>query len=162
MACWLEYGGHFHTPLCLLPNHPNSSSKVQTLCTDPHCCQSKFYMLIKVWSHNLEGDKGHLCLREPVQNKSSSLPASGPWKGGIWLYRSCGVLPHSQAPGSGGLAPFQRCCPGLWIPPIRVLSQKERHLSHNCSPPEHLQPQGTTQPFFPVISVANALVFPCH
>lgn len=51
MACWLEYGGHFHTPLCLLPNHPNSSSKVQTLCTDPHCCQSKFYMLIKVWSH---------------------------------------------------------------------------------------------------------------
>lgn len=119
------------------------------------CSRSKFYTLIEIWPRNFEGNKIHLCLREPAENQSFSLPAFGP---STWQLVPCrpGTLPGSKS--------WVRICISTllhWTPNCvpSVLSHQQGDLSHNYPFSEQLQPQGTAQPFFPVISFIIALAF---
>lgn len=84
---------------------------------------------------------------------------------GTWLHL---VLAHCQVSNSRCIFPSQDCSAGLRLPlglmlppssSLTVLSHQQRDVFYNYSLSEQLQPEGTIQPFFPVISLVDALVF---
>lgn len=84
IACLLENGRQFHTP-SMLATQPSQLQALQGI-----LCIAKLhtvfvaaevnFILVKIWPHIFEGYKLHFCLREPVENYSSSLPGFLPQK----------------------------------------------------------------------------------
>lgn len=114
------------------------------------CSRSKFYTLIEIWPRNF----GVTRYTFVAENQSFSLPVFGP---STWQLVPCpGTLPGSKS--------WVHICISTllhWTPNcvLSVLSHQQGDLSHNYPFSEQLQPQGTAQPFFPVISFIIALAF---
>lgn len=129
------------------------SLPIQTVCFLSRS-KIKFYTFITMGPHDFEGDRLELCLRGPCELCGCSLSGFPPES---WYLAPLGPGP---LPGVSSRCtfPFRGRLPGAELPNRSVVPVRRLVLS-NYSLSEKLQPQGTMQPFFPVISLVSALVF---